>query len=83
MLDTCHVPFDLRNPLDKVLAHPESMVTGRRETVFEILNSEDVFPYSRRNIRKCAQNLEYIYQNRDRNRLMPGIHTESSAFERD
>ncbi len=30
MVDTCHVPFDQRNPLDEVLAHSEPMVTGRR-----------------------------------------------------
>ncbi len=42
MADTSHVLFDLRNPLDEVLAHSESMVTGRRQTRLDIYSSEHI-----------------------------------------
>ncbi len=32
MAGASHVPFDLGNPLDELLAHSESMVTGRWQT---------------------------------------------------
>ncbi len=38
------MPFDLRNPLDEVLAHSESMVTSRRQTKLEY-----IYEYSCRN----------------------------------
>ncbi len=42
MAGASHVPFDLRNSLDDVLAHPESMVPGRRQTKLDIYSSTDI-----------------------------------------